>query len=152
MLLAEALLIRADLRNKLTALRERLARTAMVQEGDQPVEQPSALLKEATQVAKQLETLVFRINRTNIENRLEEGGCLTELLARRDRLVMEHSIVRSTLDHAVRPPERYGAKEIRWVATVDVPQLEKQADKLGRQIREINTAIQAANWKIELKK
>ena len=41
-------------------------------------------------------------------------------------------------------------KEIRWVATVDVGQLQGQVDGLAKRIRELNAAIQEAGWRVEL--
>jgi hypothetical protein len=50
----------------------------------------------------------------------------------------------------VKPPDRYGVKEIRWVATIEVASLQKQVDDLAKQIRELNAAIQEAGWQVEL--
>lgn len=48
MKLAEALLLRADLKKKLTSLRERINRNAILQEGEAPKEKVSDLLAEAS--------------------------------------------------------------------------------------------------------
>ncbi len=47
MKLAEALLLRADLQKKTSSLRERIVANAVVQEGDEPREDPKALLKRS---------------------------------------------------------------------------------------------------------
>jgi chaperonin cofactor prefoldin len=47
-------------------------------------------------------------------------------------------------------PDRYSMKEIRWVATLEVARLQKQSDDLAKQLREINTAIQATNWQADI--
>jgi len=41
-------------------------------------------------------------------------------------------------------------REIKWKATLDVSKLQKQADDLAKSIRELNGAIQQANWSAEL--
>src|SRR5262245_46101487 len=43
-------------------------------------------------------------------------------------------------------PARYGVREIKWVATLEVAKLQKQADDLSKSIRELNALIQEANW------
>ena len=70
--------------------------------------------------------------------------------SKRDVLVLRHSIIHSVAEACAKPPERYGVKEIRWVATVDVAKLQKQVDDLAKQIRELNGAIQEGNWQVEL--
>lgn len=148
MKLAEALLLRADLQKKLASLQARISQYAVVQQGDKPHENPNTLLKEASGVLDELEDLVFRINEANLANKLADGRTLTEALARRDALVLRHATLQSAIDGARKPPERYGLKEIKWVATIDVSKLQKQADDLARQIRELNGMIQEANWKV----
>ena len=59
MKLAEALLERKSLTQKIEALRARLAENALVQEGDQPSEQPQALMAELNDAVNQLESLSF---------------------------------------------------------------------------------------------
>jgi hypothetical protein len=55
------------------------------------------------------------------------------------------------VDVCAKPPDRYGVKEIRWVTTVDVADLQRKVDDLAKQIRELNAAIQEAGWQVELK-
>lgn len=40
---------------------------------------------------------------------------------------------------------------MRWVPQLDVRALNMQIDELSSQIRVINTRLQEANWKIELR-
>ena len=150
MKLAEALLLRADLQTKLASLRERIGRYAVVQEGQKPQEDPAQLMKEAHGVLEQTEQLVFRINRANLNHQLDDGRSLTEALARRDMLIQRHSLIQSALAGAKKEPDRYGLKEIAWVSTLNIPSLQKQADDLSRQIRELNATIQQTNWNVEL--
>jgi hypothetical protein len=150
MKLAEALLLRADLQKKLASLQARSQKFAVVQEGERPAEDPNDLLRQVEAVCGELQQLVFAINRANLQSTIKTGQTLTESLARRDTLVLRHRAVQGVVDVCAKPPERYGVKEIRWVAAVDVAALQRQADELGKQIRELNAAIQEAGWQVEL--
>jgi seryl-tRNA synthetase len=150
MKLAEALLLRADSQKKLASLQERTQKYTVVQEGEQPAEDPRALLREIEAVAASLEKLVFAINRTNIKYTIKTGETLTEALAKRDGLIQRHRILQSVINSCAKPVERYGAKEIRWVLTVDLKQLQADADDLAKRIRDLNAAVQEAGWQVEL--
>ena len=151
MKLAQALLLRADIQKKLESVRDRIGKNAIVQEGEKPSEDPNALLDQAKAICAQLKALVFAINEANLSGRTGQGRTLTEALAERDALVLERSIVLAAAASAVRPSDRYGMKEIRWVKTVDVAALQKSADELAKALRELNAEIQEANWQIEVK-
>jgi hypothetical protein len=150
MKLAEALILRADLQKKLASLQERVTQYATVQQGERPAEKPDDLMKQASGVIRQLEDLVFRINRANLEAKLPDGRSLTETLARRDALIQQHPLITAAIASTRKQPDRYGLKEIKWVAVVSVPKLQKQADDLAKQLRDLNVAIQQANWKAVL--
>src|SRR2546426_9900943 len=120
MKLAEALVLRADVQKRIAQMRGRLQQSALVQEGEQPPEDPQELLAELDQLLNQLGELMARINRTNLQTRLTEGVTLTDALARRDVLSMRHSIVSGLADTASARVERYGRSEIRKMSTVDV--------------------------------
>lgn len=151
MKLAEALLLRADIQKKLESLRERINKNTVIQEGEKPSEDPNALLDQVTAISAQLMKLVFAINEANFTGMTAKDRSLTKALAERDSLVLRHSIVQAAASSAAKPPERYGVKEIRWVKTVDVAGLQKTADELAKNIRELNAEIQSANWQIDLK-
>jgi len=133
MKLAEALLLRADLQKKVASLRERVVANAVVQQGDEPHEDPSALMREAFGVMDQLEKTVVQINVTNLGTKLSDGRTMTAAIA-----------------GSRKQPDRYGVREIKWVATLKVVSLQKQADDLAKKIRELNGLIQETNWKVEL--
>lgn len=150
MKLAEALLLRSDIQKKLASLRERIKQNTVVQEGETPSEDPNELIIQVKNIADELQNLVFKINETNLKYKTEKGRTLTEALSLRETLILKHSIIQATANSAAKPPERYGVKEIRWVKTVDVSKLQKEADDLAKLVREINGEIQAANWQIEV--
>jgi len=150
MKLAEALLLRADLQKKIASLRERVVANAVVQEGDKPHEDPAKLMREAFGVMEQLETLVSQVNVTNLRTKLSDGRTITAAIARRDTLVQQHALVIAAIAGCRKEPDRYGVREIKWVATLKVAGLQKQADDLAKKVRQLNALIQQTNWKAEL--
>jgi Family of unknown function (DUF6847) len=150
MKLAEALALRADVQKRVEQMRERLRMSALVQEGDQPPEDPHALLEELERMLVDLTGLIARINRTNLATQLPDSTSLTDALARRDTLALRQSVLKAVADAASARFDRYTRSEIRRVATVDVAALRRQLDEVAKQRRELDTAIQAANWTTEL--
>ena len=147
--LAEALQERADLNRKIAQLSARLKNNALVQEGEQPGEDPAELLEELNGSVQRLETLIARINRTNCETKLE-GGTLTELLARKDTLVLRLQAYRELADAASQNARRATHSEIKLLSTVNVRQLQQEADRMSKALRELDNSLQAANWQTEL--
>lgn len=150
MKIAEALLLRADIKKKLASSRTRIGTNAVVQEGEQPHEDPNQLIKETFASLGELEDLVCRINRANHENKLPDGRSLSQALAHRDTMIEQHSLLSHAVAQSVREPDRYSRKEIKWVATMKVKGLQKQIEDLAKKIRQLNGAIQETNWKTEL--
>jgi len=144
--LSEALILRGDVQKRLAQLQDRLKRSAWVQEGEKPHEDPMKLRQQVAALIQQLQALIVQINQANMVTRLESGMTLTEALAFRDAITMHQNILRSVADAASERVERYGAAEIRRVPTIDVAQFRDEIDRLAKQRREIDTAIQAANW------
>ena len=150
MKLAEALMLRSDIQKKLASLRERVGANAVVQDGDTPHEDPAKLLDESVAVLTELESLVIRINEANEAHKLPDGRTLSQAIARRGTLTARHSLLQHALASSKKEPDRYSVSEIKWVATLKVSRLQKQSEDLGKQIRELNAAIQETNWKVEL--
>jgi hypothetical protein len=151
MKLAEALLLRSDMQKKIVSLRERIVANAVVQQGDKPHEAPDKLMKEAFGVIGDLETLVAAVNEVNLKAKLPDGRTLTQAIAHRDTLAAEHALLVAAIAGSRKQPERYGVREIKWVATMEVAKLQKQADDLAKKLRELNGALQQANWVTEVK-
>lgn len=150
MKLAEALALRADLQKRISQLRSRLLQNALVQEGEQPAEDPQAMMADVARLLDEQATLITRINRTNLLTEVSAGMTVTAALARRDMLEEHHSILNGVADTASNRVSRYSKAEIRAVATVDVRALRQQIDVLAQQRRELDVSIQAANWGTEL--
>ena len=150
MKLAEALLLRADLKKKLASLRERITRNVLLQEGESPKESVEELLAQSNSALNEQADLVRRINATNQTVRLADGRVLSDVLVERDTLMARHSLLNATIDATHKDVDRYSQREIKWVAQADVAALQKQRDDLAVKIRDINIVIQAANWQIDM--
>ena len=150
MKLAEALNQRADLQKRIAQLRERLSNNVKVQEGDQPAENPDDLFKELEGSLKQLKGLIVSINRTNQET-IWEGKTLTEMIAEKDVLSMHLGALRATLEAANVRSDRFSRNEIKFVRTIDVNALQKKVDDLSKELRELDSKLQQANWMTDMK-
>ena len=150
MKLAEALNQRADLQKRIAQLRERLSNNVKVQEGDQPAENPDDLFKELEGSLKQLKGLIVSINRTNQET-VWEGKTLTEMIAEKDVLSMHLGALRATLEAANVRSDRFSRNEIKFVRTIDVNALQKKVDDMSKELRELDSKLQQANWMTDMK-
>ena len=149
MKLAEALIERADLQKRLDQLEERLNNNALVQEGEEPAEDPVSLLAEMVAANASLEDLVTRINLTNAAVTVD-GQTLTALIAKRDSLTRRVRITRRFLNAASQTGMRSRGSEIVLKSSVPVREMQKTVDELSKALRETDTAIQAANWSNDL--
>lgn len=149
MKLAVALSERADIQRRLSELSDRLANNAKVQEGDAPAEEPEKLLAEMDVLINRLETLIFQINTTNSQTHAD-GKSMTLLLAKRDCMKKRLAMLRGFLDCASSKVDRYSRTEIAVHSTVDVAELQKEADRLSRELRCLDEKIQELNWTTDL--
>ncbi len=149
MKLAEALISRADYQNKIVQLRQRLNRSAKVQEGEQPPENPQELLVELEDAIATLTTLIQRINRTN-SNTEFNNGTLSDALAQRDTLMTKRSVLDHLIQEAAITHNRYSRSEVRFVSTVDIADLQQQIDRASQEHRLLDAQVQALNWQVEL--
>lgn len=92
------------------------------------------------------------INAANESTRLADERLLADVLALRDTLIAQHSLLNAAIAATHKDVDRYSQREIKWIAQIDVAdRLQKQADDLSRKIREVNVTVQAANWHIEFR-
>lgn len=115
-----------------------------------PQEDPEALLLEAYAVTTELEKLVLAINAANMTNKLPDGRTLTAAIAERDSLMQRHALLQAAIESTNKEPDRYSAREIKWVSVFDVKKLQKQSEDLARNLRELNAKIQESNWLVVL--
>ena len=150
MKLAEALQERADLNRRIEQLRSRLDSNALVQEGEAPSEEPEQLLKELDGCVARLEELMAKINRTNCET-VVEGKTLTELIARKDALLIRLSAYRDLVNTASQTARRATRSEIKILSTINVQDKQRMVDEMAKELRLLDNKLQATNWTVELK-
>lgn len=152
MKLAEALAQRADTVKQIADLRGRLQRSAVSTEGDYPAENVRDLLEQLSVATEEFQTLITRINRTNIHTQIEGIGTLTDLLARRDALNQKLPILQFLIAHTSNALNQHRAmrSELRAVSHVDIAGIQKEIDAIGAELRQIDNQIQEQNWLTEL--
>ena len=149
MKLAEALGLRADSQKRIEQLKARLLRNAKVQEGEQPAENPEALIVEYEALAAQLVQLIRRINLTNSSVAVF-GRTMTEALAERDMLKLRHGMYRDLAQAATVTQSVATRSEVRFKGTISVAAVQRKADDAAKEFRELDAKIQEANWLVEL--
>ena len=149
MKLAEALSVRADLQKRVAQLKERIKDSAKVQEGDEPCDNVEELCKELDEALVQLEGMIYRINMTNVQT-LHDGVSLTRLIAKRDVLSLRVKALQEVVRHVAANDTRFGRNELKYVRTIDVNALRKEADTYAKQYRELDLKIQSLNWTVDL--
>jgi hypothetical protein len=150
MKLAEALILRADAQKRIEQLKQRLANSAKVQEGDQSPERPDELLAELERVFASLAELIKRINKTNSATEFDASKTLSDILAERDVLMAKRNAYSQLANAASIVHSVYSRSEIKFVRTVDVSEVQKQVDEMSKEYRELDSRIQQLNWQTDL--
>ena len=149
MKLAEALQERADLKRNITSLRERLERVVLVQEGEKPVEEPRELLRSLDESVSRMEYLMAAINHTN--DQTEAGGMtLTQMIAKKDALSLKLAAYKQLVREAGYNTSRARGTEIKVLAVIKASEIQKQVDRMSKEIRELDNLLQATNWTKDL--
>ncbi len=149
MKLAEALILRADCQKRIAQLKSRLMTNAKVQEGDAPAETPKDLIAELERVSAELLDLIKRINKTNSATGFA-GGTISDALADREVLGSQRAAYAELAQTAAISQGRFTRSEIKYVSTINVARIQKRADELAKNYRELDARIQELNWKTEL--
>ena len=149
MKLAEALQERADLNKKISDLERRLTQNSLVQEGEAPNENPEELLKTLDQCVTRLQKLIAHINLTNCKT-IVEGRSITEIIAEKDSAALRLSSYRTLASSAGSNNFRARGSEIKLIPTVNVKDIQKEADRMAKQVRLLDNLLQSANWSTEL--
>jgi hypothetical protein len=154
--LGEALSERARLQRRIGELRTRIAANAAVQEGVQPTENATELVRECADCHTKLGYLIAQINLTNAHTFVEgvdlPHGTLTDQLAARDVLAGLVNTYTQAADAATKGPEslRYMRSELALTPTLNVQELRKLADQSAQLLRELDNRIQSVNWSTDL--
>lgn len=149
MKLAEALQERADLKKNIADLRNRLERVVLVQEGEEPIENPKELLKSLNESVKRLEYLMAAINHTN--DVTETGGTtLTALIAKKDALLLKLDAYKALVREAGYNTSRARGTEIKVLPSIKVTDLQKEVDRMAKEVRTLDNLLQETNWTKDL--
>ena len=149
MRLAEALQERADLNRNISDLQNRLERVMLVQEGEIPVEDPQKLLRELNEAADRLEYLMAAINHTN-DQTIVNGLSLTQLIAKKDVLSRKINVYKICATEAGMNTNRARGTEIKVVPTMKASELQKEIDRMARELRLLDNTLQETNWTRDL--
>ena len=149
MKLAEALQERADLNRKIEQLKVRFNANALVQEGEQPAEDPEQLKVELDGAIDRLGYLIERINMTNASTMID-GKSVTRVIAHRDVLSLKIDAYREIVRAASQTTTRMRVSEIRIRPSISVREWQKQIDLLSSVLRLIDNSLQENNWKTEI--
>jgi hypothetical protein len=151
MKLGEALQRRSDNQKRMSELQTRIVRSAVVQEGEKPAEDPAKLLGELDRLHDDTLALIKRINRTNAATPFGKGKTLSDAIAEREALKELRQRIIAAADASTEQQGRYLKSEIRVIRTMDAGALRKRADQLARDARDLDIRIQAMNWEVDLK-
>lgn len=164
MKLAEALIERKGIKDRIMILEQRIHGCATYQEGAETTEDANQLLKELEAAYAEFGELILRINRANTSSVLigagvesapvaqPQGVPLTELIVWRDLTIRHQNALQRVAQHvrASLSGARGMRSELRMVTKVDLNKLENEISQLGAHARKLDAQIQAANWAIEL--
>lgn len=151
MKLAVALQERNDLNKKIVQLNYRLELNAVVQDGEKTGENPEELLEELNECYRNLEDLIGRINKTNCQTITSYNNLsLTELIAKKDVLMQKINSYRALADTASNLVTRVSRSEIKIFSNVNVKKIQKDIDKMSKELRLVENTIEETNWQIEL--
>ena len=148
MKLAEALLLRRDLESKLTLLREEIASSAVIQEGDTLDRSIDDLLLDY-ETNQEFAQLVIAINQRNAVAKIGEQETIAAALEKREALRRSHAMLTATLEAAKVAP-RMGRNEIRMIRTIDTKQITDRLNQTAKALRELDGQIQQTNWLVDL--
>jgi hypothetical protein len=148
--IAEALAERSDCQKRIQQLKDRLANSVRVQEGEEPAEDPSALFEEVDRAFARMLELIRSINRTNAQTDFGDRQTVSDAIAERDAVGKKRDLLTSVAEAARTRQDRYSKSEVKFVATVAVAELQRQIDALSKRFRALDTRIQELNWKTDL--
>lgn len=90
------------------------------------------------------------IDRTYVTTEFREGRTISDANAEREVLTKRLEILTKVAEAASTRQLRYSKSEVRSVATVSVGELQRRIDRLAREYRELDNALQELSWKTEL--
>ncbi len=151
MKLAQALMERSDMQEKLYAIQNRILGNLKVQEGQELIEDPNELMEEYKSVNDRLILMIQAINKTNMKTSIEGGQMsIAEALVKKEQLLNLKHMYEAVVRDATNYQTRITRNEIKYMNVVDVKEVQKLSDKVSKEYRELDAKIQSANWLTEL--
>ena len=89
------------------------------------------------------------LNLTNCKT-IVEGRSITEIIAEKDSAALRLSAYRTLASSAGSINFRARGSEIKLIPTVNVKDIQKEADYIAKQVRLLDNLLQSANWTTEL--
>lgn len=141
MKLAEALILRADLQKRIEQIKNRLRNNIIIQEGEEPSEEPEDLVQEFMNTQKELTETIKKINKTNNTTKFNDQLMLSDALVERDKLLEIRSLFSNAVNQASERTDRYSRTEIKHISTINVKEYQQEVDRLSKEYRQIDTKI-----------
>ena len=149
MKLAEALQERADLNRNIEQLQSRLNNNVLVQEGEEPAEDPQKSKEMLDESIARLAYLIKCINQTNCQT-IIDGKSLTELIAQKDALSLKIHAYKDIVYTAAQSVYRARNTEIKIKQTINVASWQAEIDQMAKNLRLLDNKLQENNWQTDL--
>ncbi|MBI4681663.1 MAG: DIP1984 family protein [Nitrospirae bacterium] len=150
MKLAELLNERKAVKEEIKKIKDRLSLAVKMQEGDEkPVEAPDELKNKLVELYARHGDLIVKINRANMDMKID-GKTLMQLIAERDQHIAIAGTLHDIAKEATPKHSMFSRNEIRFVPTIDIKRIHREADNYAKIARETDNKIQAANWNTEV--
>lgn len=147
MLIAEALVLRSEYKTVIDNLERRIRKNSKVyEEGDNPTENLDNLIKEYSEVREKLRDLIIKINHTNLTTKLPNGMIVADAIAHKNALMDEKNMLDSIMHESMGSSFR----DEKTYPVMDIKDIQKEINKISKEYREINSAIQKNNWSTNL--
>lgn len=156
MRLAEALMLRAELKNEADELFKRIEENAFYKQDETPMEDAKELFRKMEDVLLEIKVLEEKIWRTNMNTLCQGKKTIYDLLRERDYLIK--IVYRKNRVIAMHKSDyqnkMYYLKDessvIKKVFAFDIKTLIKERDEAAKKCKEINLMIQRKNWEVDL--
>lgn len=151
MKLAELLIEKKDLQEKLRQLGIQMQNNVKIQEGDESAEEPAHVLVAYQRTNSKLETVTTKINMMNNQTIIADLAIsLTEAIEKREAIGREYRFIDQTIEHAQTRTHHYFHSEIKSIVTIDLKAYHALRDELAKKMSKLDIAIQETNWQTEI--
>ena len=150
MKLAQALVDKAALQNKITDLRDRLCANGKIQEGDETAEDLVSLGLELEECLKAHQLASKVIHRMNHLAHMDPNTTIAEGILKKNHLTQIIATYRHILTTCSLKVDRFSRNEIKQVVKIDLAEVRKKIDEAQAEKRRLDLQLQEANWNTDL--